>query len=371
MPNPIEAREWLLYPERESALTPSLRLLVTRIHDQFDKGHLDAVDAAVEKLLAGRARLRTKQAIAEATLEAALGCYLLNRYEEAVTLLERAESGFQPQDHFVAVTLWMKGCVSIELTEGQQMAFTAWSECLDVFQRRLGMAIGEDHERWYQHRVETVRAALDTLQAEPSPPPPPGESSEEGNGWAPEFPAQPPPNTEKKPLREPREDPQLQLFRVVEEVPAGGFGPVGFQPFTIGEVNVKEVWIDDVPHRMVNLQGNSNLIFLRSSQYVVARVTGDSMNKPDPRLQREGIDRGDYVLVRLQETAENGDIIAAEIDGVDDRATLKRLRIEDGGRRIILMPNSTNPDHDPYEFDALNEGFRVRGVALVVFKPLR
>jgi hypothetical protein len=364
MPDPLEARDWLFYPNRESDLPDSMRLIRDRMMDRHQEGDLDAVEEAVEHLLTGRERLRGKGAINEATLEAGLGCYVLGQYERALALLDRAAAGFQPQDHFVAVALWMKGCVLAGLPVGKEEAFQAWSVALDLFTRRQEMVLGEAHEQWYASRVQTVREALLALQENPLPTE--GAEPLQGeNGWVTEFPEVSAPETQER-----TNGPQLQLFRVVEEVPAGGFGPVGYQPFTIGEVRVRQVWIDDQPHRMINLQNPGNIIFLRSSQYVVVRVTGDSMNKPDPKTRRAGIDRGDYVLLRLQDTAEHGDIIAAEIDGVDDRATLKQLRIVEAGRRVVLMPQSTNPEHAPMEFDALNAGFRVRGVALVVFKPL-
>ncbi len=365
MPNPIEARDWLLYPDRESALTKSMQFLVARIDDRHAAGDDLAVERAVENLLQASERTQDLQAAAEATLEAGLGMFLLGRPEEALSLLEKARGMFGPQDHFVAVALWMKGCVTAELLGGRQHALAAWSECLDIFTNRRDMVLGEQHDQWYADRISEVHQALEVLQEHPESAPKP-QPETEGNGWVSEY-----PEAGRTVTSQEVEGPELQLFRVVEEIPAGGFAPVGYQPFTIGEVNVKKVWIDDLPHRMVNLQDTGNLIFLRSSKYIVARVTGDSMNRPDPKTNREGIDKGDYVLIRLQDTAENGDIVAAEIDGVDDCATLKQLRIEKGGRQIVLMPQSTNPDHQPYEFERFNEGFRVRGVALVVFKPAR
>lgn len=66
-------------------------------------------------------------------------------------------------------------------------------------------------------------------------------------------------------------------------------------------------------------------------------VRGDSMIEA-------AICDGDYVTVRRQPVAENGDIVAAMIDG---EATVKRLKREDG--RIWLMPH--NPAYDPIPGD--------------------
>ena len=63
------------------------------------------------------------------------------------------------------------------------------------------------------------------------------------------------------------------------------------------------------------------------------RVEGDSMiNK--------GILPGDCVLIRPQQVADNGEIVAVMVDG---DATLKQFFREEG--RILLQP--ANPDYDP------------------------
>jgi repressor LexA len=64
-----------------------------------------------------------------------------------------------------------------------------------------------------------------------------------------------------------------------------------------------------------------------SGENFLLRVRGDSMID-------DGIHSGDYVVVRRQETAENGEIVAALVDGGE--ATVKRIYREDG--RIRLQP---------------------------------
>ena len=64
-----------------------------------------------------------------------------------------------------------------------------------------------------------------------------------------------------------------------------------------------------------------------SGENFLLRVRGESMID-------DGIHDGDYVVVRRQETAENGEIIAALVDGGE--ATVKRIYREDG--RIRLQP---------------------------------
>lgn len=68
-------------------------------------------------------------------------------------------------------------------------------------------------------------------------------------------------------------------------------------------------------------------------EYVALKIHGDSM---EPRM----VD-GDVVIVRLQETAENGDTVIAVVNGSE--ATCKRIKITPDG--IMLIP--INPEYEP------------------------
>ena len=82
-------------------------------------------------------------------------------------------------------------------------------------------------------------------------------------------------------------------------------------------------------------------------------VSGDSM-------VGAGIDSGDYVVVRQQQVAENGDIVVAVL-GED--ATVKRLYIAD--ERIELRPE--NPRHRPIVVGP-DDGLRIQGKVIGVRK---
>ncbi|MFD0327641.1 transcriptional repressor LexA [Streptacidiphilus monticola] len=70
----------------------------------------------------------------------------------------------------------------------------------------------------------------------------------------------------------------------------------------------------------------------------VLKVRGDSMAGPGRILD------GDLVVVRHQQAADEGDVIAALLE---DEATVKRLKRKDG--RVWLMPD--NPAYDPIPGD--------------------
>jgi len=70
-------------------------------------------------------------------------------------------------------------------------------------------------------------------------------------------------------------------------------------------------------------------------RYYLLRAKGDSMNKA-------GINDGDIVLVRQQNTARAKDIVVALIN---DEATIKEFN--PGGDMVVLKPLSTNEAHKP------------------------
>lgn len=70
------------------------------------------------------------------------------------------------------------------------------------------------------------------------------------------------------------------------------------------------------------------------------RIRGDSM-------VGAGILDGDVVVVRRQDSADQGDVVAALMPGpAEDEATVKRFRRERGGR-VMLVPE--NPAMKPFE----------------------
>jgi repressor LexA len=93
-----------------------------------------------------------------------------------------------------------------------------------------------------------------------------------------------------------------------------------------------------------------SLDLIRSgSRYFLLRVKGDSMDK-------SGINNGDFVLVRQQSSAKNGDIVVALIN---DEATIKEFHRTKNA--VILKPKSSNPQHVPI---ILTSNFQIQGVVI-------
>jgi repressor LexA len=106
--------------------------------------------------------------------------------------------------------------------------------------------------------------------------------------------------------------------------PAAAYVPVVGRIAAGGPILAEQA-VEDVFPLPKQLVGDGQLFLLK--------VVGDSMIDA-------AICDGDWVVVRQQPTAENGDIVAAMLD---DEATVKTFKKRDG--HIWLMPH--NPDYEP------------------------
>ena len=74
-----------------------------------------------------------------------------------------------------------------------------------------------------------------------------------------------------------------------------------------------------------------------------------------------GIDDGDYVIVKQQEIAEQGQIVVALIN---DESTLKRYYLDNKKQRVRL-----HPENDEME-DMFFKNISIQGIAVKVIKDL-
>ena len=91
------------------------------------------------------------------------------------------------------------------------------------------------------------------------------------------------------------------------------------------------------------------------AEYFALRVSGDSMNAA--RIQD-----GDILIVRRQEEVENGEVAVVMVG--DEDATVKRFYAT--GTTVTLMPQSTNPEHQPQIYDTAKTKIRVIGKVVKV-----
>ena len=346
----MDAHTWLGLLEGSHLSQPAQLLLREITHAINSKDDVYARQLA-KRLLILRDGMPDRMEKAETTLEYALVLFQFGDCEGAVARLEEARKLYRNNLHFTTVTLWMKGCIQWSMASECDEAYAAWSQCSEQFTALQKSSGNPDQARWYAEHVQKIHAEIGSMLKQ----------ERQAAAVAQASAAKPSTPIDNQAL--------LQLFRVFDEIPAGGFGAVAVSHVSIGDVQVQQVLINGALYRISNLHRSGKVISLHSSKYVVLKVIGDSMNKPG-KLGEEGIDSGDYVLLHPQETANDGDIVAAEIDDLDSQATLKRLQIVQAGRQYILEPQSTNPIHQPRTFSHMNEGFSIRGIVLVLFKPL-
>jgi len=128
----------------------------------------------------------------------------------------------------------------------------------------------------------------------------------------------------------------------VGTVPVGVIGSIACGTPTYAEENITEY---------INLPASA----VKNGNYYILVADGDSM-------QNAGISNGDYVLIRQQNTAEEGQIIVALLD---NEATLKRFYKDEKNKRFRL-----HPENETYT-DIYVDELLIQGVAVsVVWKEL-
>ena len=139
--------------------------------------------------------------------------------------------------------------------------------------------------------------------------------------------------------------------RAIEILDAPARGDVRDVPLVgriaAGSPILAEEDIEDVYALPTELVGDGPIFMLR--------VKGDSMVDA-------GILDGDFVVIRRQPDALDGEIVAALIDG--EEATVKRLQRKDGA--VILL--SENPAYEPMVF---TDGIELIGKVVTVLRGIR
>lgn len=193
---------------------------------------------------------------------------------------------------------WLDPIPYIELSERQQEVLHFLWSCPSPYSpslREIGRAVG-------LNAPSAVRYQLSEL---------------EDKGWVRRHPRRPRALEVRRPDGRLSARPDLSGTDY-RRVPKLGFVPAGHLKEAV-QVN------DDDWELPAELVGNGELFLLR--------VRGDSM------INAAIVD-GDWVAVRRQQNAENGETVVAMIDG---EATVKTLRRTDG--RVLLMPQ--NPVYSP------------------------
>jgi tetratricopeptide (TPR) repeat protein len=337
----------------------ALRILVQQMHTMVKQNKTSEAIALMEEAQFISKQVGDALVQAQVRLECARADYNLKRADEAMQDLTdaiqllKARAGLHgTYKYYNSVAHWMLGNLLLKMPGQRKAALAAWQYSLDAFESLVALAAYENSDpAWYQDRCAEMRQAL--------------EKEIRAASVKPVQPVAPAPKTAK--FKFPIStlfSGNLKSIPVAGEIPAGGFGPSGIDPYRLETLkldpSMDEFVIGGQPHRLVNLRGSPGVTQLVSSNtYFILKVNGDSMDKVL-------IDPGDYVLLRQQDSADHNDVVAAEIVHVDTQATLK-LFVRTASS-IELQPRSNNPSHQKFTFNQQSGGFHVRGVMLGVFK---
>jgi tetratricopeptide (TPR) repeat protein len=328
----------------------------------------------LERLKDVSGKLTVELEAGEVLVECGVAACNLNNLEEAVRLFRMAIIKYSTYWHQHAVAQWMMGHV-LWLNGQPDQAMIAWERSLEKFEKlgtRRAPTPGAS-TKWYQEKIEIMNQSL--------------AHAIKNNGISqPKSEPTPVPTSPMRPKTEAESQTPASvgdllaftyttdytLFNIYDSIPAGGLAAVGVDPNFMGlvkiaQVTIEQVMIDERPYRVINLRDGHIVNVSGNKTYITVKVKGNSMNKARPVK----IEDGDYILLKQQNIADNGDIIAAEVVNEDSSATLKRFSRR--GSKIILGAESNDPQfkNKKWEFTMPGEGFNIRGVALAVFKPIQ
>ena len=162
-----------------------------------------------------------------------------------------------------------------------------------------------------------------------------------------------------------RTSPRSAVLTINRLIEAGLIKKIGTQIILTGSQTTASISTIDVPLVGVvacgipvfaeeNIQAHipvSTELAKKGSKYFLLRASGDSMDLA-------GINSGDLLLIRQQETAEDDDRVVALIN---DEATVKVFKRANGA--VVLQPKSTNTNHKPI---ILTDNCMIQGVVVAV-----
>lgn len=300
----------------------------------------------------------------EVLLRCAVMAADLENLKDALRLLQGAENKYKTSPHQNAVALWMIGCIQW-MARQKVEGISKWQAAISMFKdRKLNAQVDARKSQWYADKLPELEEYL--AEAIRIGDLPPFKLPTKVGSVAQDAEAEPPLE------RSFFENDSLRWVscQISETVPAGGFGPTGYDPNPLGFLEISEILIQDEPYAVFGVHRPSirhNIVDISSqSQYKTVYVIGTSMNAARP----VSIEEGDYVLIQSQPDVDDNEIVVAGIFGQDERATIKRLKRRNG--KIQLLPESTDAKHYEIdwerEFSELDDDFRIIGVVKAVFK---
>ena len=261
----------------------------------------------------------------------------------ALSLLGSGANRPTSYQHTEAVAIWMQGILLLFDPNNLTAISSIWGNSLQIFEQLAKNPNTYKSDRiWYRERCEEMRQAIAEANSEISP--------------------------ELSMFRSTLNVGSLSSIDIFSKIPAGGFTLSSAAPFKTDELRLQPSMdtfrLSEHEHHLYNLRGTRDQITLdHANNYCVLEVFGDSMN-------RIGIEHGNYVLMKIQDQAANGDMVASEIIPTDDRAIIRTYLQSEVSNQFI--PQTSNPIHTEYRIDGQSDfTVNIHAVVLGVFKSTK
>jgi hypothetical protein len=305
---------------------------------------------------------------AEARLECACCILEMGNTRASIKFFQDAASRYHSSPHHRGVSLWLLGHALWKMGGYENEAILAWRKSIKIFGsiQQESRFISSEKQEWYQARQHEMRKTLKAemmkrgITSEFVPPKRKHEQrTRKQAALSQTFLKKADSFKTKTGLSRNLPKGFLSSYPLIGNIPAGT--PVGIYPGPDDEIEIHHLTINNNFYQVYDLRGIGGRITIsEESNYYTLVVHGHSMDLA-------GIDDGDYVLLKMTSFAQHNEIVAAIIQGHDQRATLKRFIVR--GDKIFLRPDSTNPKYKEFPFGHLEDGYQIHGVARAVLKP--
>lgn len=358
-----QALNWLHANGTANALQRSNQQLLNLMEEAQNENKPNRVWELIEELEELTLRMTDSSEQGEIFLRCAKTAGDLENLKDALRLCQAAESKYQTYNHPHAVSLWMIGCIHWT-THQKVKAISSWQESITFFKRQQdSLQIDVERVKWYDNMIPKLESYLEgAIESGELP------TFEETPASDSAQPASPKQKT--SPVDEVADTLKLMAYAVnTGSVPAGGFRPISSDPDHVGFLEVTEVLIENEPHRVYSTKrthlSQHPVNISPAQEYKIIRVRGTSMNAAQPTP----INDGDYILVRIQETARENDIVVAGIFTIDTEATVKRLRYRNAKIQLIAESSDISDlQKSELEQEVARNEVNILGVVEAVFK---
>ncbi len=283
----------------------------------------------------------------EIYMECALVAYNLGDLQEALTLLQISTGIFPRRSLHKAVSHWLCGCIQWQVPSHSEDAVLSWERSLQTISEVEKDTSNNDRAMTEKCKEigAVMKEAINQATLSNVPPPPPV------------FSARNKPSSSKTNLGAYKA--KLKMIPFYGLIPAGN--PARALDYPIGSAGVDTLELEtDCFYAVHNIKQEKEIRLNTSSEYFMMKASGDSMNTAKP----VNIDSGDYVLLQKTNIVIDGDIVAGVILKEDETATLKRYRVESGGKFLVFESDKSNQ-----QIPMSGEDY-VQGVVVAILKPV-